>query len=136
MKYFKSKIVDKDGEILSFIPPVKNDNEENHYHFYDRINGFEYHSIPDDSELPIQHDECEVIEISFSDIEEILKGSRIYKEINVQVEKKIRDKYSIGDEFSILKLDKTSVEYIAYQQFVDECREAGRVQKVAFGLKQ
>ncbi len=136
MKYFKSKVVDQDGEILAFITPVKMNNEEIQHHFYARIGGYEYHGISDDAVLPEQHDECEVEEVAFADMEEILKESRLYKEINAQVEQRIRDQYSIGDEFSILKADKASPEYIAYQQVVDECRQAGRAQKIALGLKQ
>lgn len=140
MKYFKAKVINTGTEVKSFVSPIHEPVSAGMHLMYDRQGDIEYHGLPDEVDtekvLSLQHEECEVEEVAFADMEEILKSCRIYKEINAQVEKKIRDQYSIGDEFSILKLEKTSVEYVAYQQFVDECREAGRVQKVALGLKQ
>lgn len=135
MKYFKSKIVESDGEILSFIPPVNLTDEPCHL-MYDRINGYEYHGIQDDAILPPQHPECEVEQVTFSDIEPILKGCRWYKEINAQIEQNIRNRYSVGKEISILKLDPGSEERKEYQAFVDDCVMAGREQKIKLGLLQ
>lgn len=140
MKYFKAKVVNTGIEVKSFVSPIHEPTTAGQHLMYDRQGDLEYHGLPDDVDpeevLALQHEECEVEEVLFADMEEILKGSRLYKEINAQVEQRIRDQYSIGDEFSILKLDKTSAEYLAYQQKVDEYREAGRVQKIALGLKQ
>jgi hypothetical protein len=140
MKYFKAKVVRTDGEVKSFVPPIHEPSTAGQHLMYDRHGDIEYHGLSDDIDpeevITLQHEECEVEEVLFVEIEENLKGSRLYKEINAQVEQKIREKYSIGDEFSILKLEKTDPEYIAYQQFIDECRENGRMQKIALGLKQ
>jgi hypothetical protein len=134
MKYFRSLVATVNGEILSFVA-----HESSEHYLYDRKGNVEWHGVSsvDTSDiLSIQHPECEVEEVLFVDIDDILKGSRLYKEINAQVEQRIREKYSIGDEFSILKLEKTDPEYIAYQQFIDECRENGRIQKITLGLKK
>ena len=140
MKYFKAKVVNTGIEVKSFVSPIHEPSTGGSNLMYDRQGDIEYHGLPDSVDpeevLSLQHEECEVEEVSFADMEEILKGSRLYKEINAQVEQRIREKYSIGDEFSILKVDKTSPEYIAYQQVVDECRQAGIAQKIALGLKQ
>ncbi len=140
MKYFKSKVVYQGDEILTFVSPIVPMNESARHLIYDRQGDVEFHGLPDDVDqedvLSKQHAECEVEEVTFSDMEEILKNSRLYKEINAQVEKRIRDQYSIGDEFSIMKLEKTEQEYIDYQAKVDEFREIGRQQKIALGLKQ
>jgi len=140
MKYFKSKVVYQGDEILTFVAPIVPMNESPKHLMYDRQGDIEYHGLPDDVSsdevLALQHEECEVEEVTFADIVEILKQCRLYKEINAQIEQRIRHQFSIGDEFSILKLDKTSDEYISYQQKVDEAREAGRLQKTALGLKQ
>jgi len=140
MKYFKAKVVNTGIEVKSFVSTIHKPSTGGSHLMYDRQGDIEYHGLPNDIDpeevLALQHADCEVEEVSFADMEEILKGCRLYKEINAQVEQRIREKYSIGDEFSILKLDKTSAEYLAYQQKVDEYREAGRVQKIALGLKQ
>jgi len=140
MKYFKAKIVDTGIEVKSFVSPIHEPSTGGLHLMYDRQGDVEYHGLPDDvvpeEVLQLQHAECEVEEVAFADMEDILKGSRLYKEINAQVEQRIREKYSIGDEFSILKAEKTTPEYIAYQQHVDDCRQAGLTQKIALGLKQ
>jgi hypothetical protein len=140
MKYFKAKVVKDGDEILAFVAPVRSITEENRSIMYDRQGGIEYHGLPDDVDteevLAKQHPECEVIEMSFADMEPILKGCRLYKEINAQVNQRIRDHYSIGDEFAVMKLTKTTTEYKAYKQKVDDCCQGGNDQKVALGLKQ
>src|ERR1035437_6944136 len=129
MKYFKSKVVHQGDEILAFVAPVQAMTEQNRSLMYDRQGDIEYHGLPDDVDvdeiLGLQHEECEVEQVSFADMEEILKECRLYKEINAQVEQRIREHYSIGDEFSVMKLSKTSAEYLAYKQIVDDCRGAG-----------
>jgi len=140
MKYYKSKLVEVEGEVSAFVAPDHITNENNGHLMYDRLGNIEYHGLSDDVDpeevLALQHEVCEVEEVSFADIEEILKGSRLYTEINNQIESRIREKYSIGHEFSLLKLDPNSEEYLEYQSFVDQCREEGRLQKIALGLKQ
>ncbi|TRZ76917.1 MAG: hypothetical protein D4R97_00100 [Bacteroidetes bacterium] len=140
MKYFKAKVVKGGEEILAFVAPVQSMSDENRPLMYDRQGDIEYHGLADDVDteevLGLQHAECEVEEVTFADMEEILKGSRLYKEINAQVEKRIRDHYSIGDEFSMLKLAKTAPERVAYQKIVDDFCQAGLDQKIALGLKQ
>lgn len=136
MKYFKSLITEIEGEKISFLVP---DNTEGHV-FYDRIGNIEYHGLPDtiDPEriLMIQHTECEVEEVSFDDIQDVLINCRLYNEINNQIENRIRQEYSVGKEFAMIKLPHDDGEYISYINFVEQSREDGRVQKVALGLKQ
>jgi len=140
MNYFKSKIVNEAGEILTFIAPVFTMNESPRHLLYDRQDNNEIHGLPDDVDqeevLSIQHAQCEVEVVDFADIEDVLKSCRLYKEINAQIESRIRKYYSVGDEFSLLKLETTDPKRIAYQQVVDDFREIGRLQKVALGLKQ
>ena len=140
MKYFKSKVVHEGDEILAFVAPVQAMTEENRSLMYERKGDIEYHGLADESDtdeiLGLQHAECEVELVSFADMEEILKECRLYREINAQVEQRIRNHYSIGDEFSMLKLTKADPQRVAYQQIVDDCKQAGSDQKIALGLKQ
>lgn len=139
MKYFKSKVVNEAGEILAFIAPEFPMNESPRHLLYERQGDIEIHGLPDDVDqeevLSIQHAQCEVESVDFADIEDVLKSCRLCKEINAQIESRIRKRYSVGDEFSMVKLETTDPERIAYQQVVDDFREIGRLQKVALGLK-
>ena len=54
------------------------------------------------------------------------------KEINQQVVQKIREKYSINDEFQMQRLglqDNKNTEYINYLLYVNECIDWGNLQK-------
>jgi len=134
MKYFKSKIVRQGTEMLSFVAPETTGETPVHY-MYDRLDGIEYHGLSDDIDLPQQHLECEVEELAFEDVEKTLHECRFYKEINAQIESRIRAKYSIGDEFALVKLGSGD-EFDQYQAFVDQCRQDGLERKIELGLKQ
>ncbi len=135
MKYFKSKIVRQGTETLSFVAPKTTGETPVHY-MYDRQGDIEYHGLADDIDLPQQHAECEVEELAFEAVEETLHECRFYKEINAQIESRIRAKYSIGDEFALVKLGPGNPEFDQYQSFVDQCRQDGLDQKIELGLKQ
>lgn len=53
-------------------------------------------------------------------------------EINAETEAKIRQRYSACDEIKLLRIgDRTSQEFIDYNNFVEQCRMEGRAQKAA-----
>ncbi len=43
---------------------------------------------------------------------------------------KIREKYSINAEFKMNRLAKTTTEWKEYNQYMEDCREAGKISKV------
>jgi hypothetical protein len=100
----------------------------------------EIHGIDcdDDDLLAIissQDVECEAHEVSYSDVEAILKKCRWYQEINSRVLEKIKSRYDINREISIIKLGSTHPEYIEMQAYIDQCKSNGDVEKISIGLK-
>lgn len=58
------------------------------------------------------------------------------EQINQQVVQKIREKYTVDDEFQMQRLgvqDSTNAEYQGYLAFVSQCIEWGNSEKVKYG---
>jgi hypothetical protein len=103
-------------------------------YYHDELAGVE---IDDAQEILLfQHPECDVTEQTYADVELELKSSFHYASINEIVKKLIKNKYSIEEEISMLKKDKTDAEYLSYEQFVNDCRALGTSMKIEKGLKQ
>lgn len=144
-KYFKSKVVVTADTTLQFIPPKADPMTPlatpTHYLLH-RDGDEEVHVVDcaDDAQvsavLAAQHPECQVELQDFSFIENALKESRFYRAIDEEVVTAIRAKYSIDDELRIMKLTKTSAEYVAMVDHINACRLAGDAKKTTLGLKQ
>ncbi len=137
--YFKSKLVVTEHQTLSFVLPSQM-MEASHYILH-RDGDNELHVVECEQSqvadvLACQHPECEVEQQDFSFIENALKESRFYREIDADVVAAIRAKYSIDDELRIMKLAKTSAEYVAMVDHISACRAEGDAKKLSLGLKQ
>lgn len=51
------------------------------------------------------------------------------EQINILVVCKIREKYSVDDEFKMNRLERVSIEWKAYDNYVSECVGWGKIQK-------
>lgn len=141
MIYFKCYPVIEDGELLGFVAPQQLDEQPKHFYYDPPANGYEIHALDITLEqaeevMLLQHQQCEVEQVDFSSIEEELKACRLYEEINSRTVSKIRATYDINREFSIMKLDKSDPEYVAMVEYINLCRDAGTLEKIAVGLKQ
>jgi arginine utilization protein RocB len=59
------------------------------------------------------------------------------KEINGETEKKIAEKYSVSEELKLLRLnDRASAEFIAYNDYVENCRTEGKTKKANAALER
>lgn len=83
-------------------------------------------------------------EVSKEEYESILfeqtqEGSIIptQEKIDSQVVEKIRERYDINEEFKMINIgiaNQEDSEYVAYRQYVEECRDWGEEEKKKFGL--
>ena len=130
MKYFRFKSVVKDFTTLTIQVP----NGAESFLYSDTLAGVR---IDGSKELLIQqHPECEVVEVSFQEIESELKQSRMYHDIDEIVKTMIHNRYTMDDEIKLIKMGVEHPEYIEYQAFVNSCREIGRNMKIERGLRQ
>ncbi len=59
------------------------------------------------------------------------------EEINAKVVEKIRERYDVNKEFAMINLginDPMHADFIAYREYVNECKEWGRLEKEKYGL--
>lgn len=91
--------------------------------------------MPDTAELPDQPVEIDVAPVTLTDAlrDQIKAASPHVRLINQQVEDKIRERYSLGDEIKLLRI-APSDETAAWNEYVEDCRQWGREQKAALGL--
>lgn len=130
MKYFRfRKFVVDDFTTLSLeVPPNVMSIQ-----YHDELIGVD---IADSEEILLfQHPECEVTEQTFEEVEAELKNTHFYRDINQIVKTLIKNKYPIEEEISLLKREKDDPEYIAYEQYVEDCRQIGNALKIDKGLK-
>lgn len=88
----------------------------------------------DENFLTKQHPECEAEEISFADIQNILRDCRMMKDYDAMIEKKIAEKYSIGRELKMRDLAPDSLERIEYEEYKEAVKAPIRLLKKAAGL--
>ena len=103
------------------------------------LDGWTYASVPDAIALPPQP---EVIADTLTpvDVSEqpelkaaIIEASPNCRSIRGRVVDKIRERYSINDEIKMIRLSP-SEESAAYNEYVESCRDWGRVAKANLGL--
>jgi hypothetical protein len=134
MRYYRAKKTLENNTTINIIP-VNNEK----IIFYDYIDGYEYVSVEseDYNNFEInQNPLCELAQLQYEEIKEVLINCHIYKDINKQVKDKIRTLYDEGDEISMLYEDNSSEKFIKYRNHVEECKIWGNEQKTKLGLKQ
>lgn len=99
------------------------------------IDGVTYVSVPDSIILPEQPEQITVEEVELTDeLKESIKSASPHVQlINDRVVSKIREVYSLNDEIKMIRLSP-SAESTAYNEYVEACREWGRVAKANLGL--
>lgn len=99
------------------------------------IDGMTYVSVPDTVVLPVQPKEISVEAVILTTAlgDSIKAASPHVALINARVVAKIREKYSVDDEFKMLRVGP-SPETEAYNDHVEACRAWGRAEKTRLGL--
>jgi len=99
------------------------------------IDGVTYVSVPDSITLPAQPEQITVEEVVLTDeLKAAIKAASPHVQlINDRVVSKIREVYSLNDEIKMIRLSP-SAESTAYNEYVEACREWGRVAKANLGL--
>ena len=99
------------------------------------IDGITYVSVPDSITLPEQPEQITVEEVELTDeLKESIKSASPHVQlINDRVVSKIREVYSLNDEIKMIRLSP-SAESTAYDEYVEACRDWGRVAKANLGL--
>ena len=99
------------------------------------IDGVTYVSVPDSIILPVQPEQITVEEVELTDeLKESIKSASPHVQlINDRVVSKIREVYSLNDEIKMIRLSP-SAESTAYNEYVESCRDWGRVAKANLGL--
>ena len=99
------------------------------------IDDVTYVSVPDGVVLPEQPKEISVEEIALTEeVGTAIKAASPHVAlVNERVVAKIREKYSVDDEFKMLRTGPSN-ETDVYNDHVEACRAWGRAEKVRFGL--
>ena len=99
------------------------------------IDGVTYVSVPDSIILPAQPEQITVEEVVLTDeLNAAIKAASPHVQlVNERVVAKIREIYSLNDEIKMIRLSP-SAESTAYDEYVEACREWGRVAKANLGL--
>jgi hypothetical protein len=99
------------------------------------IDGVTYISVPDGITLPEQPEQITVEEVALTDeLKAAIKSESPHVQlINERVVAKIREIYSLNDEIKMIRLSP-SEESAAYNEYVESCRDWGRVAKANLGL--
>ena len=99
------------------------------------IDGITYVSVPDSIILPAQPEQITVEEVVLTDeLKAAIKSESPHVQlINERVVAKIREIYSLNDEIKMIRLSPPE-ESTAYNEYVEACREWGRVAKANLGL--
>lgn len=142
MRYFKVKKVvvpPPEDTTLSIVTAAEEKATQ-----FSEIDGYQYFGVTteDESFLTKQHAACEVEELTFNQIEPILKECVLYKSINMIVQLKIRKRYSPEKEAQLNRMSnavaktQTPQEFWDYNTYVLECLAFGDQMKIEAGLKQ
>mgnify|MGYP007073545284 CR=1 FL=1 len=99
------------------------------------IDGVTFVSVPDSIILPAQPEQITVEEVELTDeLKAAIKSASPHVQlINERVVAKIREIYSLNDEIKMIRLSP-SEESTAYNEYVESCRDWGRVAKANLGL--
>lgn len=116
-------------------PDFRSAEEESRVTELGTIDGFTYVSVPDGVVLPEQTKEIALVEITLTEeVGTAIKAASPHVAlINARVVSRIREKYSVDDEFKMLRVGP-SPETEAYNDHVEACRSWGRAEKTRLGL--
>lgn len=142
MRYFKIKkvvLAPPEDTTLSIVTT----HEEKATPFSE-IDGFQYFGVntTDANFLTKQHAACAVVELTYLQVEPILKACALYKSINEIVQTKVHQRYNVDDEIKLNRIansvakTQTPQEFWDYNTYVAECIAYGNQLKIEAGLKQ
>lgn len=116
-------------------PDVQAAAEEDRITELATIDGMTYVSVPDTIVLPEQPKEISVKEIVMTtELGEAIKAASPHIAlVNERVVAKIRERYTVDDEFKMLRVGPSN-ETDAYNDHVEACRAWGRGEKERLGL--
>ena len=99
------------------------------------IVGVTYASVPDSITLPEQPEQITVEEVVLTEeLKAAIKAASPHVQlVNERIVARIRERYSLNDEIKMIRLSP-SEESTAYNEYVEACREWGRVAKANLGL--
>jgi len=132
MYYYQYKKIIKENTTLQIIIP---ENVKSYQ--YDEINGITYIGCSQKLNSDEQHIECEVKEIEYAKIKPILENCYLMKNINETIINDIRKKYSIDDEFNLIKkamINKNDIEYLEMQKYINYIKNLHKTTKIEIGL--
>lgn len=100
------------------------------------LDGEIYVHVPDSLTLPTQHSQIIVTEVTVTeDLKKaIKKSSHIIQHIDKSVVEAIRKNYSANDELKLNRLERTSSEWIVYNNYCNTCVSDGAVKKANYEL--
>ena len=133
MQYFKAKKIITEDTTLSLVAPVdaqliKYSDDESFEYYGANVNDVE-------GFLQSQSPEIEASELQYSDLQNILEGSKMMKDLDDIIEKKIAEEYSIGKELKMRDLLSTDPQRIAYEAFKASIKTTVRQMKIDMGLR-
>lgn len=129
MRYFKAKLIVTEHETKSLVA----ENQIKYAEIVEQEQVFEIIGVETIDESA-QHPECEVEELTFEEAQPILNECALMKSFNEIIERKIAEKYSIGRELKMVKLDYDDPERIEYDGFVEAVKTPIREMKREKGL--
>lgn len=134
MRYFKVKEVVKDYTTLSIVVDEKEKSI-----LYDKWGDTQYFGVKTEDEnfLNKQHQECEVVELDFIEMQPILKECQQMHSINSTITTMIRQQYSMDDEAkynTIGILNPSDPDFVRFAEYKQKCREHGKNVKREMGL--
>lgn len=100
------------------------------------LDGEVYVHVPDSLTLPGQHAQITVTEVTMTgDLKKLIKkNSHIIQYIDESVVEAIREKYSANDEWKLNRSERTSSEWIAYNDYCNTCISGGAIKKANYDL--
>ena len=129
MRYFKVKRIITDYETKSLVA----ENQIKYAEIVDDDQVFEIIGAETIDEAA-QHGECEVEELTFDEVQPILKECHLMKSYNEIIERKIAARYSIGRELKMVKLAVDDPERLEYEASVESVKAPIREMKREKGL--
>ena len=99
------------------------------------IDGITYVSVPDSITLPAQPEQITVEEVVLTEeLKAAIKAASPHVQlVNERIVARIRERYSLNNEIKLLRIG-LSEESTVYNDYVEECRDWGRVAKSRLGL--
>ena len=131
MRYFKVKQIITEHATKSLVA-------ENQIKYAEMVEQEQVYEIigAENIDETAQHPECEVEELTFEEVQPILNECALMKSFNEIIERKIAEKYTIGRELKMVKLDYDDPERIEYETFVGSVKAPIREMKREKGLIQ